>query len=525
MSVATETIVEMMAEAMPEGAMTPELQETLSRVHTMLNIEDRGWTEMFSGTINDDDFPGPDLDLAQEVSDLSREMSLGAPLISRGCDLRHSYIWSKGIVIKGAPEDVQETGRRGPKSQKAKFFKNPRNVRYLLSAEAWKDMEDAAFNDGHFFFLGDDATKTGHPIPFSEISGILRDPDYDGEVLAYKRSYMTSDPTDPTKRKKRHVWYYTDNHDGPRSNPEPNKEDVEVDTSKTLFVKAFNTKIGWPVGLPDSLPGLKWARIYSEMFNDGRVVSKANAKFAYKVKSTNSSTAKATAAKISNAQGTGNTAVMGMDNELTAIPQANRSYDFNGLRPVASQVATSFNVSVVHLLSDPGAAGSSYGSASNLDLPTKRAMVSRQQEWKSFLERVLRWGTGEDLEVSFPTLDDPDPYREGQLITMLFQSGEIHHDEFRERAIEVGGFTPMHDKSPTGVMLPNNKETVKANQAQTVSAASPDQGKSNGTGGVSDSAAKDLQKESQNALFMDMLIDLQRQVEHFGLVLESRLPQ
>lgn len=490
-------------------------EEALNRVNTMLNFEDRGWIDMFSGAISDGDITGPDLELAQSTSALSREMSVGAPLVSRGLDLRQSYVWSKGIVITGAPQPGGDKVKRGPKGKKEKFFADGRIQRYLLSSDAHRDMEDAAFNDGHFMFLGDDKERTGHPIPFHEIDRILLDPDYEGEVIAYRRNYKQS--TSFGERKQRIVWYYVDTYTDARKHPQPGSKEsdveIELDKTKTLFVKAFNTKIGWPVGLPDSLAGLKHARIYAEMMNDGRIVSKANSKFANKVKSTNTNTAKDTAAKISKAQGVGNSAVMGKENELISIPQANRAYDFNGLRPVAAQVATAFNVSVVHLLSDPGAAGSSYGSASNLDLPTKRAMVARQREWVGFLERVLRWGTGEDLTVAFPSLDDPDPYREGQLVTMLWGTGVIQPDEMRERSLEIGGFTPNPEKGlPKGVLMPNNKASEKP--AAVPSAASPDQGKSNGTGGVSNAASKDLQKESLDMSEMkDMIKELSQQIE------------
>ena len=501
-------ILNEIAETNPEVA--DAVQEALPRVQMMLQAEDRGWLDHYATDVNRDT-PVETLEFAKEVSELSREMCYGSPLIDRGLDLRQSYVWSKGIVIEGAP-DITKPAQRGPKSQKDKFFKDPAIRRYILSAEAHKDMESAAFNDGTYFFLGDDTTKTGHPVPISEIDGVYTNPDYSGEVWAYRRTY-TSHTASGEKRKSE--WIYVDTYTGNRTNPEgkdatlSSGEPVAVNKEKTLFVKSFNTMVGDAVGIPDSLPSLKWARIYAEMVNDGRIVSKANAKFTYKVKNATATGAQNTAAKISNAKGVGNAASMGKDQDLIGIPQSNRSYDFNGLRPIASMVATALSVSVVHILSDPGAAGSSYGSASNLDLPTKRAMVSRQQEWVEFLEKILKWGTGEDLVVKFASLDDPDPYREMQLATMAWNTGLVHEEETRPRILEIGGFTSKESEAPEGVMLPNNEDSLPRSDIDTdgvdsggggdsktpETSVSPDQGKRNGTGGVSDSTAKDLRNE------------------------------
>lgn len=507
-----------------------QVQEAMNRVNMMLNLEDKGWAEMYSGVISGDDVPGPDLQFVQSVSETAREMSYGSPLISRGLDLRQSYIWSKGVLIS-APEDTPETrGKRGPKSRQDKFLSDAKNIRYFLSPEGFKEMEAAAYNDGHYMFLGDDKTHTGHPLPFSEIDGVYLNPHYSGEVWAYRRTYTPYNPREKNPQSES-VWYYCDTHTGERKNPEGDGGKATVDTEKTLFVKAFNTMVGWPVGTPDALPALKDARVYAEMKNDGRVVSKANAKFVYKVKNKTAAGAQNAAGKLSNSQGVGNAASLGNDNDLVSIPQANRSYDFNGLRPIAAQVATALNVSVIHLLSDPGAAGSSYGSASNLDLPTKRAMASRQQEWVEFLERILRWGTGLKYTVSFPSLDDPDPYREGQLLTMIWNSGLAHPDEIRPRMLEVGGIANLKDKAPTGVMLPNNEKSLNRKDVDTDSSASstgsssvastassPDQGTTNGTGGVSDSAAKDLRNEQM----AQDIVDLKEQIQALAYFLENR---
>ena len=46
------------------------VSEALNRVNTMLNIEDKGWQEMFSGAVSGDDIPGPDLDMVRSISEM-----------------------------------------------------------------------------------------------------------------------------------------------------------------------------------------------------------------------------------------------------------------------------------------------------------------------------------------------------------------------------------------------------------------------------------------------------------------------
>ena len=184
-------------------------------------------------------------------------------------------------------------------------------------------------------------------------------------------------------------------------------------------------------------------------------------------------------AKVS---GAGGIAGIGTGNDLTALATAGKSYDFDALRPVAAMVATSLEVSVIHLLSDPGAAGSSYGSAQNLDLPTKRAVVNRQDLWGAFFERIVEYATGERVQVTFPTLDDPDPYREMQVVALGWNTGLLHKDEARSRVLRVGQFEALHADAPEETAIPGGEASLGA----------PGQGQSTGAGSVDSTLANDV---------------------------------
>lgn len=494
------------------------LVERLQDVQMMFQLEDRGW-ELLLGGLASSDTPGLDLDQLKEVSTKIQSYIVGNPIIKRGTELRASYIWSKGVNIPGVNDDPSKRGR---KSEVERFCRDPKTRRYLLSAESHLEKERAAVSSGEYLLVGDDeAKKILHPVPLSEITDVLVNPDYAGEVWAYKRQWRTLGAGGVAETKT--LWYYTDQYIGVRKK-ELGREpwSVPVAQNRTIIDQTFNSQVGWPLGVPDGLAAIVWARIYSELMNHGKIMTEALAKFAMKVTVNSKSGASNVGLKLAGSGGSGQTAALGSGNDLVPLSSAGKSYDFDGIRAVAAQVATALEVSIVHLLSDPGAAGSSYGSASNLDLPTKRAMVSRQNTWAEYLQRVIRWGTGKDVQVTFPSLDDPDPYREMQIKAVAWNSGLVHADEARPQILQVAGMEALHDSAPDGVLLPNNQFSLARKDIDTDSAgtptsgASPDQGASNGGGGTPGDVKNDLRTDGigealnrmANEAFLERLEDL-----------------
>jgi hypothetical protein len=387
-------------------------------------------------------------------------------------------------------------------------------------------MERAAVSAGGYMLLGNDSRNTIiAPVPLSEITGVFLNPDYAGDVWAYKRSWETLDANG--KPDKREFWYYTDRYEGDRKTEigdVGNK--VPVAKDRTLIDQTFNSQVGWPLGVPDGLAAIVWARIYSELMTHGKVMTESLAKFAMKVTTNSKAGATNVGVKLAGNGGSGQTAVIGSGQDLTPLSSAGKAYDFDGIRAVAAMVATSLEVSIVHLLSDPGAAGSSYGSASNLDLPTKRAMVSRQNLWGDYVARVIKWATGTDVEVSFPALDDADPYREAQISALAWNTGLVHEDEARPSMLKSANIQSLHPKAPDGVMLPNNEKSWARNDIDPkddpgkvpATAASPDQGKGNGSGGTPGDVKNDNRTDtiSQSLKRMqdtDFLAELRELVE------------
>jgi hypothetical protein len=107
------------------------------------------------------------------------------------------------VNISGVNDDPS---KRGPKSGVEKFWRTTGVTRYLGSPQSHGEMERAAVSAGGYMLLGNDSRNTIiAPVPLSEITGVFLNPDYAGDVWAYKRSWETLDANG--KPDKREFWY------------------------------------------------------------------------------------------------------------------------------------------------------------------------------------------------------------------------------------------------------------------------------------------------------------------------------
>lgn len=460
-----------------------QFKEDLDRVNYMFAVEDRGW-KLLTGS--DDSEEGLSLDQLKTLSKDLREKAAVAPLHKRAIDLRYSYAFSKPFSYAGLDLDKPAQGR--PSGLRG-FYLNAKNQRYLFGDTARREMNSAAATDGTYILIGDDIAKTVSPVKIEWISGLYVNSDNPDEILAYHLTYQREDENGNSTEYDR--WVYTDLFTGRRKQSfTRNGKQVAVERNKTIIDVKFNTQSGWTLGIPDIMAGDPYNRAYIEMINHGRVVSEALSRFISKVKVKSKKGSDNVGLKMAQG-GQGQIVAYGEGNEVDVFSSAGKTYDFNGIRAVAALYATSVGVSIVHLLSDPGAAGSSYGSASNLDLPTKRSQVARQNEWAAFDQRVLKWATGKDVVVTPPSLDEVDAYREAQVVTLGWNGGAFHPEEYRNRMLRIAGVTPTETTgAPKGILIPNNANSLPRRDIDTDSsgsvpstAASPDQGQASGTGG------------------------------------------
>ena len=458
------------------------VKESLDNVRAMLAREDRGWT-MFKGAAGAAD-TGLTLEDLKKWSARLRE-SVASPRIKRGFSLRHSFVWKGGIQYSGVPT---ETRGRGPKVQEK--INDALNQRTFFSKQARRRRELCLYADGIALWLGDDVTKRLYAVPLEQITGFLSDPDFPGVIWAYRRTWQHRKVNGEHETRTR--WYFVDDFKDQEvatiqygtSSTEPE----EVDTTMTAFDMHANSFEGWALGMPDALAAWIWDQIAKGLFLDGVDVSEAMATLAFKVNAATQRGAQNAALQFASPQGAGGTAVMGAGTDLSVLSSAGKGYDFSSIREVVALVASSLDVSNIHLTSNPGDAGSSYGSAASLDEPGRLTMMTRRDEHVDLDERVLRWMGAEKPKAYFHPYDDgTEMYRRLQTVTLPWLQGVISDEKYKELAALVLG-VPDLGSTPDGLLIPNNRDSlarrdIDKDGAPTGSAASPTQGRASGDGG------------------------------------------
>jgi hypothetical protein len=98
-------------------------------------------------------------------------------------------------------------------------------------------------------------------------------------------------------------------------------------------------------------------------------------------------------------------------------------------------VASALEVSVIALLSDPGTSGA-YGVAQTLDMPTTKAMQSRQKLWENYMKRILMFFGERRAEIKWPKMENESSFRQLQSLALAKESNAIWPDEYRTAVLD-----------------------------------------------------------------------------------------
>lgn len=417
-------------------AMTAEnelLRESYaSMAQAIIAFDDDGWNPI--GThFGQNGFTLTELRVAASKI---REITEGNPLLKRGSSMRSSYVFGRGVSFGEQPPRIR------------RFIESPMNQDVLFSHDAQMINERSHFTDGQFFILGDNQTKELQRIPFDEITGAVTDPDNSERIRYIRRTWTRTDVNFPTGKStlaERNVWYPVDTYQ-PQGRFASTIQNQPVDPSKTMFYSRVNRRGGRIWGVPDAVPAVPWAHAYNEYLKDGSRMLKSLSMFAWQLRSKSKAGAAAAAASIATPATAGSTAIMGDGMELSSMPRSN-TIDLGTGRPLASMVASALEISVVALLSDPGTSGA-YGTAQTLDVPTVKAMESRQHAWTGFYRRVLRWMGANNPEVNWPKIEVEPSQRFMQALALARETNAIWDDEYRAAVIETLDIQRMHDAPP-----------------------------------------------------------------------------
>lgn len=450
-----------------------KLAEALNSVSLM--IDNQGWTSMATPSSDS----GLSLTDVKRASAQLRELSVGNPLVKRGYKLRSSYVWSRGFTHSKVSSRVRNT-----------MF-SAVNERCLFSDAAHEELELAAYTDGNIFVLGRLSDKQFSRVPISEISGVMTDPDNNEVIWAVRRSWTRTNTSGNVESVVR--WYYTDTYPEDQAKARTFKTSAgsePVDMTHIMFPQTFNSHVGWTFGVPDALPIMAWSRLYREFLENGTIMTKALAQFAYKISAKSRAGVSGAAAKVATPDGqsgrVGATAAMGADVDLMPMPKAGNAYDFEAGRSIAAMIAAGLEVSIVALLADPGQSGA-YGTAQTLDTPTMKAMQARQNIWTLFYKRLMRFIGATNVEITWPSIEVEPTHRMVQALAMAWESGILTPEQYHSAIIDILDISNNGEGAPKGVMLPNNAgypETT-SNDANPDGGIVPGQGQSGSVGSLS----------------------------------------
>lgn len=389
-----------------------------------MRLDTIGWDPM-TGWGNEGE--GLSLEALKHTSEVLTDMVASASLMKRAVQLRHGYVFGRGVTFKNA------------KPRHERIMESPFNKKALFSIPAYEELMSWRMTDGNVFVLRENGTGETYRIPLAEITGYVTDPMSAERVWYLQRTYTK---VENGKSDRVVEWYPTSDYQGKIAKEitaSDGKKQTVNQRYKMVFM-AFNRQPGFTFGVPDGYAAITWAMAYSEYLKNNSKLVKAYAQIAYKASTKSAAGSANIQAQISN-PGVAGTATMGQNTDLVPMPRAGSDVNFENGRPLASMVAAALGVSVVALTADPGAAGSSYGSAQTLDAPTILVMVAIQEGWKAFYDEFFRpfqpKEKSDRVSMEFPSIENDPVYRQIQSLVAVYSLGALFQKEFREAVLDV----------------------------------------------------------------------------------------
>ena len=400
------------------------IKESLDR--RTLALEDIGWTPL-NGKSDDD--TGLSLETLHDISPKLRDAAAINPLHVRGAQLRHSYVFGKGINFVDVPDKTK------------KIMDNPYNKEKLFSVQAYETNNLALFTDGNLFVIRNEKSNIFTVIPVTQIVADVTDPDDPSRIRYVLRQWHDGKETRkrwyPLARYKKSLVGRGRRGEGIKKSITLSNEEVPVAQEDVLYHQTTKRQTGWTYGVPDSLAAAVWSVAYTNYLTDSAQLVKALSQLAWAVTTATKPGQNNAAMQVATQTGVGGTAVMGSGNALSSVGVPSAQVDFNKGQPLAALVAASFGVPVIALLSSPGATGGSYGAAQTLDEPTLNGMKAIQDSWTLFYEEILTDIGADEGRASFPNISQDPTYRSQASLALAYESGAIHQEEYRDASLEL----------------------------------------------------------------------------------------
>lgn len=470
-----------------------QLKESIGEVRAMMAYEDRGWSAIL-GMNSGDRENGLSLDEVKLVAEKASTQVAAGALPKRAADLHFGFIFGNGVEFEGVE---RERGKKGAPTGSVRFFEDSVNQESIFSGAAKHELQYERFTTGNVLAFCNTSSKSVRRVPITEITNVMVNPDHPDEIWAYLRTWTHVNLNGESEERK--AWAYTNRFPNTKKNPrqasiKTGNKLIKTLPDVTVVDLRANRQVGWTFGVPDAVSGLHWTQAYGEVLRYGQIVNETLAKVVYKVVQTTRKGAADTGVKLGKG-GPGQAAVLGQGQDIQMVNASQSSFNFAAARPLAAMAAAAWNISVIDLLADSSAAGSSYGSAQALTAGIQNAMNGMREEWSQFYADIFEvMGLGRPA-ISWPPMEKPDSYRMAQELTLY--SIALTDEEYREEVLDRLDITGNSEEIPP--MLKARGEAPKQ-------AASPDQGKSNSTGGQVSGAKNDQRTDQIENLRSEMAL-------------------
>lgn len=421
-------------EVLRENEVLSENYAAAAAAILQMRVDEEGWLPITR--VNEKD--GFSLTSVQDIAEFAELQTTGNPLLRRGLGLRTEYVFGKGVKFDGkVPPRV------------AVIRDKAMNQSLLFTQQGFDENSRALFTAGNLFMAYRISTKSFFPIPFAQISNSASNPDLDQDVWYYQRTYNPTDiATGKPSAEPKKVWYpVLEKWEEGKAKLRKSIASEDVDSDVVIIDLKVNKAIGQVWGVPDCLPAIPYAWAHAEYLRDGSKLLKALATIAWKVVSKTKNNATVAGVKMSDPKRAGSTASMTDNTDLVAMPKSGQ-VDLKDGQQLASYVASALSVSLVALLSDPGAASGSYGAAASLDGPSANSARARQALWAGFYMRCYRAMGHKDIVVNFPKISEDPIFRQAQTIGIGRTFGLIWQDEARQAFLELTDTPSLHDGPP-----------------------------------------------------------------------------
>lgn len=441
----------------------------------------------------------------KRMSETSRAMAAMNPFVKRGVKARISYIWGKGIQLDKV-EAAQE--------------RIDLNRRKAFSSQAYEELEMTAATDGNVFRAiplenerNTEEEATVLRIPLQQITDAVSNPEDFEEVWYYKRTYTIRKTSsingqvtnDEVTRYYMSMQYYQKRQRQGKLGIPKRWKDAGVDQNYVMQHVAVNRQVGWRWGIPDVAAVVFWAAAYKEYLEDNAQLVKAYSRIAWQIKAQTQSGGQAAAAQVmtpptrdpitGESRNIGGTGVMGPGVEMTPTSVSSSQVDFSKGVPLASAIASGLEVSLVVITSDAGTANRS--AAESLDLPTLKAMESRQLLWTEVFSELLAFWDVNEAIVTWPQIYNDATKDRIAAVGTAKELNLIYPEEGRKEVLDVLGIAPfkpwdelpnpaddpmnVYKEEQANIAFERQQETAEATAAEAEKASGANTGTNQGS--------------------------------------------